>query len=241
MQTGHRVVPETIPREWHWKNAHGDPLAGDEAHSRPATEPRRPAGGRQREAGEEADPVRGTWPGHTHDSDKEIRMDRVQRVGPPQVLTAIILACLYNFPLKERIVQLEREQHPLKFCGYTMLLYQDFAALTLQKRRDIRPITSYLRDKGVTYSWGYPFRLIFQLEGKPHHLSSLKEAYKRLRLEDHLGEHPHSPRPDRWHLRHAHWLTVLTVNTKPDLEIIASEKRAVLESLVGDMKKSDGE
>ncbi|KAJ1106290.1 hypothetical protein NDU88_003691 [Pleurodeles waltl] len=129
----------------------------------------------------------------------ESRMDRVQRVGPlrqSHLPPVDILTCIRKFLLKERILQLVREQHPLKFQGRTLLLYQDLEAITLQKRRDSRPITSYLRDKGITYSWGHPFRLIFQWEGNTHQLRSLKEACKLVQLEEPSEKQPHSPRPD---------------------------------------------
>ncbi|KAJ1101417.1 hypothetical protein NDU88_006485 [Pleurodeles waltl] len=62
------------------------------------------------------------------DSDKDIQIDRTHRMGPPRpshVSPANILVCINDFPLKESILELAREQHPLKFCGHSLLLYQD--------------------------------------------------------------------------------------------------------------------
>ncbi|KAJ1217652.1 hypothetical protein NDU88_005245 [Pleurodeles waltl] len=109
--------------------------------------------------------------------DREVCIDRVHRVRPPHVPPADILACIHNVPLKESILGMAREQHPLNFRGHTLLLYMDLAAITLQKQKDFRPFISHLRDKRVPYSWGHPFRLIFRWEGKLHQLHSLKVAY----------------------------------------------------------------
>ncbi|KAJ1082152.1 hypothetical protein NDU88_002322 [Pleurodeles waltl] len=161
-------------------------------------------------------------------------MDRVHRVGPPRlahVPPVDILVCVYDFLLRERILQMAREQHLLKFCGHTLLLYQELAAITLQKRKDFSPITSHLREKGVSYSWGYPFRLVFRWEGKLHQLCSLKEAYSLLQLEEPSDKHPHSPRTDLRHRRSTCGQTVSPKSTKPDPETMATERRAVLESL----------
>ncbi|KAJ1091948.1 hypothetical protein NDU88_005062 [Pleurodeles waltl] len=89
-----------------------------------------------------------------------IQFERVHRVGPPHLAnapSADILVCVHDFPLKERILPMAKDQHPPKFRGYLIITYQDLSAITLQKRRDIRPITSHLRDKGISYSWGHPF------------------------------------------------------------------------------------
>ncbi|KAJ1138629.1 hypothetical protein NDU88_005010 [Pleurodeles waltl] len=62
-----------------------------------------------------------------------------------------------------------------------------------------------------------------------------------LRLEEPLEEQPHPLRPDHRQRRRGHWQTVPTENAKRDLETaIASERRAVLESLAGDMKDPNG-
>ncbi|KAJ1185945.1 hypothetical protein NDU88_002731 [Pleurodeles waltl] len=72
-------------------------------------------------------------------SEREVHIDRVHRVGPlrpSHVPPADILACIHDFPLKACILQTASEQQPLKFRGHTLLLYQDLAAITLQKWRD---------------------------------------------------------------------------------------------------------
>ncbi|KAJ1145230.1 hypothetical protein NDU88_011521 [Pleurodeles waltl] len=86
---------------------------------------------------------------------------------------------------------------------------------------------------GWPAAWGHPFRLIFRWQGKTQQLRSLREVYKLLWLEEPIEEHPQSPRPDQRRWRRARWQTALTGIAKPDSETIASERRAVLESLVG--------
>ncbi|KAJ1157817.1 hypothetical protein NDU88_010514 [Pleurodeles waltl] len=62
-----------------------------------------------------------------------------------------------------------------------------------------------------------------------------------LQLYETLEERLRSPRPDRQLRRGTRWQTVPPGRTKPYLETMASERRAVLESLMGDMKKIDKE
>lgn len=59
-------------------------------------------------------------------------------------------------------------KQPLQYHAHSIALYQDLASITLQKRKAFRDVTSFLKDKGVPYSWVHPFRLIFKWNGKLH-------------------------------------------------------------------------
>ncbi|KAJ1169313.1 hypothetical protein NDU88_001206 [Pleurodeles waltl] len=90
-------------------------------------------------------------------TEREVCIYRVHRVRPSHAPPDDILACIHNFPLKEHKLQAAREQHPLKFRGHTLLLYQDFAAITLQKRTDFdRKPPVYETKKFPTFG-GIPF------------------------------------------------------------------------------------
>ena len=55
--------------------------------------------------------------------------------------TPDILTCLHYFRQKESIMAVAREMGHVEFKGQRLALYQDLAALTLQKKQDFRPIT----------------------------------------------------------------------------------------------------
>ncbi|KAJ1164287.1 hypothetical protein NDU88_004732 [Pleurodeles waltl] len=98
-----------------------------------------------------------------------IQNDRAHRVNPPWSRSerpADVLVCLHDFTTKRLILRQARDQHPLKFKGHAVTLYQDLSALTLQECKDFHSVTSFLRNWGISYSWGHPFRLTSKWEEK---------------------------------------------------------------------------
>lgn len=89
----------------------------------------------------------------------DIRLDRVHRMGPPRSdasFPADILVCVQDFRTKEDILRKARLNQPLSFRGQTPTFYQDLAAITLLKCKSFKPVTSYLRQQDIKYSWGSP-------------------------------------------------------------------------------------
>ncbi|CAH2284645.1 Hypothetical predicted protein, partial [Pelobates cultripes] len=56
---------------------------------------------------------------------------------------------------------------PYKWKGTELQLYQDITLATLQRRRDWKLITDLLREKGIRFAWGYPFKIIVFNGPKP--------------------------------------------------------------------------
>lgn len=115
-----------------------------------------------------------------------VQMDRVHRVGLPRGKNAPppdILVCIHDFQIKERILRRARDQQPLLFRDHHPALYEDLAASTLAKRRDFKPVTTYLKEENIPYSWGHPFCLIFKHNGKLVQISSLVKAQTLLGIQ----------------------------------------------------------
>lgn len=66
---------------------------------------------------------------------------------------------IHDFTLKEQIMSKARSGHDIMYAGATIQLYPDLSWLTLQKRRHLKPNLSLLRERGITYRWGFPFPL----------------------------------------------------------------------------------
>ncbi|KAJ1130842.1 hypothetical protein NDU88_009189 [Pleurodeles waltl] len=83
--------------------------------------------------------------GHTA---PEVQVDRAHRVGALHSSSphlSYILICVHEFPVKEQTIRRAMKTQPLQFRGHPLTLYQDLSAITLQKLRDFRPVTSYLQ------------------------------------------------------------------------------------------------
>ncbi|OCT56565.1 hypothetical protein XELAEV_18004687mg [Xenopus laevis] len=59
-----------------------------------------------------------------------------------------------------------RDADGIHFEENTIHLYQDLAASTITQRRLLKPITSSLRERGISYKWGFPFALLAHKGGK---------------------------------------------------------------------------
>lgn len=49
--------------------------------------------------------------------------------------------------------------------GTVIQIYQDLSNITLQHRRDLRPLLDALRDKNIIYRWKFPFGLLATNQG----------------------------------------------------------------------------
>lgn len=81
-----------------------------------------------------------------------------------------VICCLINFQLKEEILHRARDRHSLLYQGAEIKLFQDLSPITLQNRRDLRPLLDLLRTKGIQYRWKFPFCLSASFQGRTANL-----------------------------------------------------------------------
>lgn len=69
------------------------------------------------------------------------------------------VCCLVHFTQKEEILRSARHHGNLEHEGVRIQLFRDLSAITLQHRRDLRPILNVLRDRHISYRWKFSFCL----------------------------------------------------------------------------------
>ncbi|MEE6526353.1 hypothetical protein FKM82_026958 [Ascaphus truei] len=102
--------------------------------------------------------------------EKELEMDRAHRaLGPksddPRRRRDIIIK-MHKYTSKEKIIAACRDLGEITFQNETLQVYNDLSKATRDRRRELKPLTNLLREKGIQYRWGFPFRLTVNRNGK---------------------------------------------------------------------------
>lgn len=102
-----------------------------------------------------------------------IAMERIHRALRPRGRDTDpprdVVCCLVDFKLKEDVLKQARSQR-LVHSGSPIQIYQDLLGITLQHRRDLRPLLDALRGKEIRYKWKFPFCLSASHQGRTAHL-----------------------------------------------------------------------
>lgn len=107
------------------------------------------------------------------------RMDRAHRAlgaRPPDAkLPKDVILCLHFFESKDLIIQTTRNRQSIVYRGVTLQVFNDVSAITLAKRRTLKPLTQQLREHNIPYRWGYPFKLIAVKGGRTYVLQDVSQ------------------------------------------------------------------
>ncbi|KAJ1140797.1 hypothetical protein NDU88_007135 [Pleurodeles waltl] len=124
--------------------------------------------------------------------DQTIILDRTQSWPPACSLGQAqdIMTCLHYFRQREIIMAAARDQNATEFEGQRIGLFQDLSMLMLQRRRTLWPVTDFLREKGIRYKWGQPFRLHFVWQNETRSICTLEEAQGLKGMPPSLGDQP---------------------------------------------------
>ncbi|CAH2299942.1 Hypothetical predicted protein [Pelobates cultripes] len=71
-----------------------------------------------------------------------------------------LICCLHSFRVKDAIMKKARERPMWPYRGAQISLLNDLSPLTLDAQRALRPVTTALRDRGITYKWCFPPALL---------------------------------------------------------------------------------
>ncbi|CAH2305453.1 Hypothetical predicted protein [Pelobates cultripes] len=96
-------------------------------------------------------------------SPQHIEFERAHRTTRPRTLEdgpRDLICCLHSFPIKDTIMRKARERPTWPYRGTQVALYNDLSPITLESRRALRPVTTALRERDITYKWGFPFALM---------------------------------------------------------------------------------
>lgn len=92
-----------------------------------------------------------------------IEMERIHRALRPKGRETDpprdIICCIVDYKLKEDILKQARSKHPLQYKGAHIQIFQDLSGITLQHRRDLKPLLDVLCTHGILYRWKFPFCL----------------------------------------------------------------------------------
>lgn len=77
-----------------------------------------------------------------------------------------IICCIVDFKLKEEIIKQARDRQQILHDGSPFQIYQDLSGITLQHRRDLKPLLDVLREKNILYKWKFPFCLSASSHGR---------------------------------------------------------------------------
>lgn len=99
-----------------------------------------------------------------------IPMDRIHRAlrpkgrenDPPRD----IVCCLVDYKTKEEILKQARGQQQILHGSAPIQIYQDLSGITLQHRRDLKPLLDVLRERNIPYKWKFPFCLSASSQGR---------------------------------------------------------------------------
>ncbi|CAH2285560.1 Hypothetical predicted protein [Pelobates cultripes] len=96
-------------------------------------------------------------------SPEHIEFERAHRITRPRSLEdgpRDLICCLHSFPVKDTIMRKARERPTWPYRGAQVALYNDLSPITLEARGALRPVTAALRDRNISYKWGFPFALL---------------------------------------------------------------------------------
>lgn len=77
-----------------------------------------------------------------------------------------VVCCVIDFQLKEEILHSARANNPLTHNNADIQLFQDLSNITLQRRRELRPVLEVLHAKEIPYRWKFPFGLLASASGQ---------------------------------------------------------------------------
>lgn len=99
-----------------------------------------------------------------------IAMERIHRALRPKGKDSDpprdVVCCIIDYRLKEDILRAARSLTPLLHNGTELRLFQDLSNITLQRRRELQPLLTVLRAKGIIYRWKFPFGLAATVQGR---------------------------------------------------------------------------
>ena len=82
-----------------------------------------------------------------------------RRLSEDGAHSRVTIAQIVHFQLKEKILQLARQQFPLRYNGKAVQVFPDYPVEVMKQRQAFDPVRKRLRDAGLRSSIIYPARL----------------------------------------------------------------------------------
>lgn len=118
-------------------------------------------------------------------SPADITIDRAHRLPKPSFLPEQtprdVIARIHFYHIKDQLMRFAR-QHPSLPDPYAgIALYADLSQATLSARHNLVPITKILRNNKILYKWGFPAKLLVDMNNESHAITSLEKGLDLLR------------------------------------------------------------
>lgn len=81
-----------------------------------------------------------------------------------------------DFLIKEEILRAARNTPNILLDGHRLQIYPDISQATLERRRNMKEITSALHSARIRYRWGFPFKLIVPHNGSTYVATKVTEG-----------------------------------------------------------------
>lgn len=109
------------------------------------------------------------------------RIHRALRPKPPaDKPPRDIVLCMKDFLIKEEILRAARNTPNILLDGHRLQIYPDISQATLERRRNMKEITSALHSARIRYRWGFPFKLIVPHNGSTYVATNISEGQEIL-------------------------------------------------------------
>lgn len=98
------------------------------------------------------------------------------RTGPVRNDSRCMIARLYSFEVKRKIIRLAAESHSLSYNGKKISIYSDLSAEILKQRASFNQVRSGLRRLNLTSGFIHPATLILTFRNATHKFSTAEDA-----------------------------------------------------------------
>uniref|UniRef100_A0A8C5PDH8 Uncharacterized protein n=1 Tax=Leptobrachium leishanense TaxID=445787 RepID=A0A8C5PDH8_9ANUR len=93
---------------------------------------------------------------------RALRARRAEDERPRDVIVRFL-----HYSTKELILRNNRGAS-ISYEGTPILLFQDLTPITLQRRREWKPVADLLRNHKIQFAWGHPLKILAFLDGRTH-------------------------------------------------------------------------
>lgn len=122
------------------------------------------------------------------DPDLNIELDRVHRALGPRSEDPSrprdVVCRLHRYTQKENILRRAWEYGDVEVGGKQARILPDLSRATLKRRALLRPLLELVKQKGLTYRWGYPLSVLFRKDTSSFTLQRTEDLPALFRFMD---------------------------------------------------------
>ena len=129
----------------------------------------------------------------------EVIVDRAHRLPKPKFLPEKVprdvIARVHFFHIKDDLMRFSRKNQPLPAPYSNISVYSDLSQHTMMARKNLSSITKLLQNSKITYSWGFPTKLLITRDNRTFAIRNVEEGIDLAKKWNLLPEDAQDPRP----------------------------------------------